>query len=221
MVTEPMLGTDSAVGWKDGHNMQQAMIFQECSHNKNQNLVQDMRTTKKHVLSSPDGDRDWRRQTMVVTPELQPPQQDGASSSCLHETTIQMKVTWKGSQDFRTNYDPDPNACALQAAQQELYWSGQQQYHSLRLLANQTLGQRCNAATGWEQLIWGTAIFQVTLLSEPPIQPLDWKAFQQLEKMFGPNGRRQGAAPRESSSSTDDVPHPKVEVTASTPLEAS
>lgn len=110
---------------------------------------------------------------------------DHTKHNWLRQSTFRVKVAWRGSEDFRTNYVPHPDDCAREAARQELMWSGwNKQNVDLKLLSNTTLGSRRNEATGWELLIWGEACLQVTLFTEPPIQLPNWKDLHKFEELY-------------------------------------
>lgn len=80
-----------------------------------------------------------------------------------------MDIDWSGCEEhvYDVDYYPEPNELAVEAAKSHLRESG----HGgslIKLIKNETLEEFSNAETDWNKFMRGRALFQVTLIRDPP-----------------------------------------------------
>lgn len=80
-------------------------------------------------------------------------------------TITECDIPWSGRESIAFDYYPDPDECALQAARTHLTRAGYGD-SLLKLLENKTTADICNAETGWETCLKGSAVFRVTLIPD-------------------------------------------------------
>lgn len=84
-------------------------------------------------------------------------------------TTIEMQVDWEDYENFRIEKYVDADAAAFFAVRRQLSKTGHGN-SAFTLLKNETLVDKCDAETGWETVLSGKALFQVTLLRDSDSQ---------------------------------------------------
>jgi hypothetical protein len=96
--------------------------------------------------------------SMPVIPEKQSPHS-------ISMFVTDMEVTWSGVEDPIIGYIPDPDECAVGAAEKRLRDIGYGN-SMLKMISNIVTNETCDAETGWVTYLQGKALFRVTLIPE-------------------------------------------------------
>ena len=119
-------------------------------------VTENIRMVKELLVEE---DKKSRQKRLAPIPE------EKRERSPSQPVVTEMDVDWYGRENFQLNFYPDPDDCAVAAANRKLLLAG---YGAslLKLIENTTLTDTCDHETGWETFMSGRARFQVTLIPD-------------------------------------------------------